>query len=80
MERELSLLRDHLLPIEADLLRSVLEAEGIEAFLFGQGTISALANPGGEIRLVVPTADLERAEEVLAALGGQESVEGDGEG
>lgn len=68
MENELSLLRENLLSVEADLLQSILRAEGIESFLFGAGTIAAQASPVGQIRLVVYTADFARANEILAAL------------
>lgn len=46
----------------------MLKAEGIEVFLYGEGTITALVSPGGEIKLMVPHAQLDRARQVLADL------------
>ncbi len=55
---------------EAEFLKSVLEAEGLDARIPDEYTVGV--NPGlinalGGIRLVVPVDDAGKAEEILAA-------------
>jgi hypothetical protein len=57
------------MPVEAQLARGLLEAEGIRAFLTGEQTtnvFSGVQGLGGQIQLQVPEADAERAAEILA--------------
>jgi Putative prokaryotic signal transducing protein len=57
------------MPIEAQLARGLLEAEGIKAFLTGGESVnvfSGVQGLGGQIRLQVAEADAERAAEMLA--------------
>jgi hypothetical protein len=65
---------------EAEIARSALEAEGIEAILQGDQLIGVawhLSNAVGGVRVVVPAAQEERARAVLAGLdpGQQAEVE-----
>jgi hypothetical protein len=50
-------------PGEAEVIKDVLEAEGITCFLDGelQGGLTGV----GEIRVIVHSVDLERAKEIL---------------
>jgi len=66
------------MPVEAQLARGRLEAEGIHAFLTGGGSVDlfgGIQGLGGLIELRVAEADAERAAEILAA---HEMAEGDG--
>jgi Putative prokaryotic signal transducing protein len=57
------------MPVEAQLARGLLEAEGIRAFLTGEQTanvFSGIQGIGGQIRLSVAEADSERAAEIIA--------------
>jgi len=56
---------------QAELFKSVLEAEGIDAEIpdaYMAGVQPALGGAIGGIRLVVRSSDLERAEQTLAAI------------
>ena len=56
---------------EAELIKSVLEAEGIEAQIpdaYMAGVQTALGAAIGGIRVVVSSLDLDRAEMALAAM------------
>ena len=58
------------MPVEAQLARGRLEAEGIKAFLTGGGSVDlfgGIQGVGGLIDLQVSEADAERAAEILAA-------------
>ena len=64
--------------VEAELVRGRLEAEGIQAFLTGGGSVGVfggIQGLGGMIQLRVSETDAERAAEILAA---HEKAEGDG--
>ena len=52
--------------VEADLARLHLEAEGIDAVLFGAGTGSLGLGPLMPVRLMVLEEDVEEAKWVLA--------------
>lgn len=63
-------LRSFSTPIEAHLVRSHLEAEGIPCFLRDEHTIGMnwlYSNLLGGVRLCVPEDQVERAKEVLAS-------------
>ena len=68
------------LPIEAQLARGRLEAEGIPAFLSGDeaaSVFSGIQGVAGQVRLHVAEADAERAASILAALGPGHSEDDD---
>jgi len=57
------------MPVEAELARGMLEAEGIKALLTGGGSVnvfSGVQGLGGQIQLRVDEADADRAAEILA--------------
>lgn len=65
-----STLRAYSTPIEANLARSLLEAEGIPCFIRDEHTIGInwlYSNVLGGVRLCVSEEDLVRAKEILAA-------------
>jgi hypothetical protein len=67
---------------EANLLVSVLEGSGIEAFLpdaYTLGSRPELAAALGGVRVLVRASDLDRAREVLAAAIPDLPAEGDAE-
>jgi hypothetical protein len=68
------------MPVEAQLARGLLQAEGIRAFLTGELTTNAFSGVqglGGRIELQVPEADAERAAEILAPHFDQPANDGD---
>jgi Putative prokaryotic signal transducing protein len=70
------------MPVEAELARGLLEAEGIKAFLTGGESVnvfSGVQGLGGQIRLQVAEADAERAAEILAPHFDRPTDEGDAE-
>jgi hypothetical protein len=71
MESHLVAVRHCMWLHEAHLIVSVLEAEGIEATIPDAYTLGArpeLANALGGVRVLVRASDLDRANEVLAAV------------
>jgi hypothetical protein len=56
------------MPVEAQLARGLLEADGIRAFLTGEqsANVFGVRGLGGQIRLQVPEGDAERAADILA--------------
>jgi len=48
-------------PMEAEIIKNALEAEGIRAFVDGQGQAGRSGLTGFEIRINVPTTVAERA-------------------
>ena len=61
-------------PVRAGMIRSLLEAEGLTAFLRDEnmGTIDPWAVSGAAVapvKVVVPLAEAERAREILASVG-----------
>jgi hypothetical protein len=68
------------MPVEAELARGLLEAEGIKAFLTGGESVnvfSGVQGLGGQIRLQVAEADADRAAEILAPHFDQQAKDGD---
>ena len=65
--------------LEAEMLRGMLVAEGIEAFLAGSHLIGAMGElpAAGLLGLMVPDEDAERARQLIAAYNGAEPVPGD---
>lgn len=57
-------------PWEAEIVRSLLESEGIQAFVFDAGHVQinwAISNAVGGVRVMVNPQDLEQAEELVKA-------------
>jgi hypothetical protein len=70
------------MPVEAQLARGLLEADGIKAFLTGGGSVnvfSGVQGLGGQIRLQVAEGDADRAAEILAPHFDRATDDGDAE-
>jgi hypothetical protein len=64
------LLADYINPVEAELARNRLEAEGIPAFVVDASTAGVFSGMGiASVKLYVPEAELKRARGVLASPG-----------
>ena len=64
-------LRDNLEPVEAQILKARLEADGISAYLHGEQHVQAdwtIAIALGGVRLQVRSRDCEAAKAILAAV------------
>lgn len=60
-------------PIDANMLKSKLESEGINCFLFDESTVTLdplLSNAVGGIKLKINKADTERVKELLNQIEG----------
>ena len=67
-------------PVEANLAKGRIEAEGIECFLAGEhfaGTYWLLSNAAGGVKLQVRESDAQRAAEILQAKAEKGSAETD---
>lgn len=56
-------------PTEAEILRGLFEAQGIQVWLAQEGAARAIGlsfTPMGEVSLMVPASQVSRAQEVLA--------------
>ncbi len=62
-------IRDFTTPMEAEVYRALLEAEGVHAELQNDLAMQVLAAYGGQmpVRLLVAEVDADRAREILAA-------------
>mgnify|MGYP002624417671 FL=1 len=68
MEKEWTLLATFNEPIQAELLRGLLEAQGIQVLIAQEGAAKALGvNVGilGEIEVLVPAGEHTRAEQIM---------------
>ena len=54
---------------DAELVRGMLEADGIAAAVLDGTDAALLPGAGRAVRVLVPTRDLERAREILASPG-----------
>ena len=57
-------------PWEAEIIRSLLESEGIQAFVFDAGHVQlnwAISNAVGGVRVMVNPQDLEQSKEIVQA-------------
>ena len=64
-------------PTDAHLLRTLLESEGIAAFIFNEqisNTFLPLETAYGGVQLQVSAEDAERAREIIARVDGEEVV------
>ena len=80
MSNKLVFVAAFVMPVEAQLARGLLQAEGIRAFLTGEQTTNAFSGVqglGGRIELQVPEADAERAAEILAPHFDHHAADGD---
>lgn len=68
MEKQWTLLTTFNEPIQAELLRGLLEAQGLKVLISQEGAAKALGvNAGtlGEIEVLVPASDLEAAQHIM---------------
>lgn len=66
-------------PWEAHLAQGRLEANGIKAFVFDEGIVTAhpfISNAVGGVKLMVEQSDAERALAILGGEGGETHEEG----